>query len=114
MSPRAVEGADIFSLGSTTFLLLEEIGLERTPGLGNYSRTQRRWTGKSADIPQEWKDNVSACMVQDANDRLTLANVQAFWETQWKTASCGRGRVKTLASSLLSLWPQLIGLSRLR
>ena len=53
MSPRAVEAADIFSLGSTMFLLLEEIGLERTPGLGDYSRTQRRRTGKSADISQE-------------------------------------------------------------
>lgn len=87
LSPRAVEAADVFSLGSTMFLLLEEIGLERQPGLGDYSRTRRLWTDKSADIPQEWKDNVTACTRQDANDRLTLTEVRAFWGNEWRRQS---------------------------
>jgi serine/threonine protein kinase len=77
----AVEAAEVFSLGATIFLLLEEIGYgdNLTRGLEAYCETRREWTERSRDITQQWKENINACTKDDPNKRPTLLEEREFW-----------------------------------
>ncbi|KAJ6256892.1 hypothetical protein Dda_8762 [Drechslerella dactyloides] len=83
--PRAAELAEVFSLGRTMWVLLEQVGLEHEPGVTDYSTKVIRWSSWSDDIPTSWKRIVEASMAHDANDRPLMSELLRFWEREWQT-----------------------------
>ncbi|KAF9875018.1 phosphotransferase enzyme family protein [Colletotrichum karsti] len=71
--PRAAELAEVFSLGRTMWMLLEQV--EQSPDTAV-------WTEISEDIPSEWKAMVNKCIERDPNDRPELDEVVEFWRNQ--------------------------------
>ncbi len=78
--PRAVELAEVYSLGAAMFLILEEVGLEHIPGVEDYATAQICWTEKAVDIPERWRDAVDKCVRQDSNERMGMQELLKFWE----------------------------------
>ncbi|KAF4873884.1 hypothetical protein CGCSCA1_v007100 [Colletotrichum siamense] len=70
---RAAELAEVFSLGRTMWMLLEQV--EQSPDAAV-------WTEASKDVPAAWKAMVMRCIERDPNDRPELDEVVAFWEEQ--------------------------------
>lgn len=79
---KAVELAEVFSLGATMFLILEQVALEQVPGVEDYSTAKMAWSSESSDIPQAWKDTVSACTRENPNERISMKEVLAFWNNE--------------------------------
>jgi len=84
ISRLAVEVAEIFSLGFTIFILLEEVSRGDKPDVEDYTEARREWTECSTDIPQRWKENVNACIKDDPNERPTLLEQREFWDRELK------------------------------
>ena len=80
-NPKAVELAEVYSLGSTMWLLLEQVPLNGDDREDYGSRTIH-WTDASRDIPQNWKDTVAACVGKDPNERIGMKELLGFWETE--------------------------------
>ncbi|KAF2266532.1 hypothetical protein CC78DRAFT_531642 [Lojkania enalia] len=79
---KAVELAEVYSLGAAMFLILEQVALERVPGKEDYSTAKMVWSAASSDIPQSWKDIVSACTRADPNERMRMKELLAFWSNE--------------------------------
>ncbi|GJC90616.1 putative serine/threonine-protein kinase DDB_G0286481 [Colletotrichum liriopes] len=71
--PRAAELAEVFSLGRTMWMLLEQVEQSADPTI---------WTSMAKDVPQEWKIMVTQCVERDPNNRPELDNVVEFWRRQ--------------------------------
>ncbi|WYZ38407.1 hypothetical protein EsH8_III_000321 [Colletotrichum jinshuiense] len=71
--PRAAELAEVFSLGRTMWMLLEQV---------EQSADQTIWTTMASDVPAEWKDMVLRCVERDPNDRPELDELVEFWRKQ--------------------------------
>ncbi|KAL0943419.1 phosphotransferase enzyme family protein [Colletotrichum truncatum] len=71
--PRAAELAEVFSLGRTMWMLLEQVEQSADPTV---------WTAASKDIPRKWKVMVMRCIERDPNDRPELDEVVDFWRKQ--------------------------------
>ena len=80
--PRAVEAAEVFSLGRCMLMLL----LEKTQsdvkhrGNGDYSWDDCSPYDKADEIPKDWKAVVDRCLKRDANKRIRLSELVEFWE----------------------------------
>ncbi|MCJ1245438.1 hypothetical protein MMC30_002642 [Trapelia coarctata] len=77
--PKAVELAEVYSLGSTMWLLLEQVPINRDDVEDYCSRTIQ-WSDDSMDIPQSWKDIVAACVKEDPNERIGMKELLSFWK----------------------------------
>ena len=82
--PLACELAEVYSLGRTMWVILEQVGLERQHGVTDYSTQSIRWTQQTSDIPMSWKSTVSACMADDPNTRPLMSELMTFWSEQAK------------------------------
>ncbi|WDK12694.1 phosphotransferase enzyme family protein [Colletotrichum graminicola] len=71
--PRAAELAEVFSLGRTMWMLLEQVEQSADPTI---------WTSVASDIPREWKNMVMRCVERDPNNRPELDEVVDFWRRQ--------------------------------
>ncbi|KAB8271468.1 hypothetical protein BDV30DRAFT_213524 [Aspergillus minisclerotigenes] len=80
--PRASELAEVFSLGRTMWIILEQIGLERTVGVTDYSTVVIQWSRWSDDIPAPWKHMVELSMAHNPNDRPLMNELLGFWEKE--------------------------------
>jgi hypothetical protein len=80
--PRAAELAEVYSLGRTMWLLLEQVGLDDADGVEDYSSEVVHWTDWSEDIPQSWKNTIAACMKQDPNERMPMRRLSDFWKME--------------------------------
>jgi serine/threonine protein kinase len=78
--PEAVELAEIYSLGKTIWLILEQV----STGYGgeDYSSEVVQWSEWSEDIPQSWKDIVDRCIKVDPNARIRMEDLCRFWEDE--------------------------------
>ena len=74
--PQALEAAEVFSLGRTMWMLLEEVD-EGNPN----ERVTAYW---EKDTPMEWKAVVGHCIKTDPTERLTLRNIMEFWEAEMR------------------------------
>lgn len=79
---KAVELVEVFSLGATMFLILEQVALEKVPGLEDYSTAKMAWSHASSDIPQAWKETVNVCTRENPNERISMKEVLAFWKNE--------------------------------
>ncbi|KAL9127373.1 MAG: hypothetical protein Q9175_007746 [Cornicularia normoerica] len=75
--PRALNAAEVFSLGRTMWMLLEQV---------TQSEVEERdevvvsWSDLAKDIPEDWKGVVSRCLDHDPNERIGLLELVDFWE----------------------------------
>ena len=71
--PRALESAEVFSLGRTKWMLLEQVTQREVEDL---SEVVVSWSYTAKDIPGDWKHIVSRCPESDPNKRIGLLE---FW-----------------------------------
>lgn len=75
--PSALEAAEVYSLGRTMWMLMDQVPQSR---LEDADRVIVSWSEDAQDIPQDWKDVVSRCLDHDPNKRIRLLELVGFWE----------------------------------
>ncbi|KAH8689718.1 kinase-like domain-containing protein [Phaeosphaeriaceae sp. PMI808] len=65
---KAVELAEVYSLGATMFLICEQVALEQMPGVEDYSTAKM--------------DVVDSCTKEDPNERMGMSEVLDFWNEE--------------------------------
>ena len=76
--PRALEKAEVFSLGRTMWMLLEQVPQSEVEDLDEVVVS---WSDVTRDIPDDWKAIVSRCLDPDPNERIGLLELVDFWAT---------------------------------
>jgi hypothetical protein len=84
--PRACEAAEVFSLGRTLWMLLQEVPQEEVEDL-DPEEIIVGWSEDAADIPDHWKAVVMRCLERDPNERIGLTDLVRFWEGQQQVSS---------------------------
>lgn len=74
--PKALEKAEVFSLGRTMWMLLQQVALISEVE----ESTIAIWDESASDIPQSWKTLVSRCVEVDPNKRIGLLELTSFWK----------------------------------
>jgi hypothetical protein len=74
--PRALEAAEVFSLGRTMWMLLAQVPEHEVEDLEAF---EIWWSEESSDIPEDWKPVMRKCLVSDANERMRLSDLMSFW-----------------------------------
>ena len=87
--PRAWEGAEVFSLGRTMWMLLEQVTQNEVEGLGEVVVS---WSKVAKDIPEGRRGVVDRCLDLDPNGRIGLLALVNFWEGEkckdWACSVC--------------------------
>ena len=74
--PRALEKAEVFSLGRTMWMLLQQVAsIDEIE-----DATRISWDETSSDIPQSWKALISRCVELNPNKRIAMSELTRFWE----------------------------------
>ncbi|KAK3935263.1 kinase-like protein [Diplogelasinospora grovesii] len=80
-SPRACEAAEVFSLGRTMWVLLQEVWVADLYHLGP-KEIIVSWDEDAKDTPDHWKAVVMRCLHLDPNERIGLTDLVRFWGEQ--------------------------------
>jgi len=75
--PRALEAAELFSLGRTMWMLLQQVAQSEVEDL---DEVVVYWSENARDIPDDWKAVVDRCLDPDPNKRIGLMDLLNFWE----------------------------------
>ena len=78
--PRACAAAEVFSVGRTMWMLLQEVTQKDIEDLAA-DKIIVSWD-EDTDIPECWREVVMKCMEKDPNERIKLTELVAFWEEQ--------------------------------
>lgn len=92
--PRALEAAEVFSLGRTMWMLLEQLTQSEVEDLDQIGVF---WSDTAKDIPEDWKGILNRCLDPDPNARIGLLELVDFW-----AAAQREGRACPPCSSTLS------------
>ena len=65
--PQALEAAEVFNLGRTMWMLLEQVTQSEVEDL---STVVVSWSDMAKDIPEDWKGILSRCLEPDPNERI--------------------------------------------
>ena len=79
--PKACEAAEVFSLGRTMWMLLQEVAQEDVEDL-DPKEISVSWREDAGSIPDHWKAVVMRCLECDPNKRIGLSDLVRFWEEQ--------------------------------
>lgn len=82
--PRALEAAEVYSVGRSLWAIFEQSDDVWVHERGNPEAKAVVWTHASDSMPEIWKDFVSRCMSLDPNKRPTFEQGETFWEQEWK------------------------------
>ena len=74
--PRALDAAEVFSLGRTMWMLLEQVTQSEVEDLDEVIVS---WRDIVTDIPQGCKEVVDGCLDPDPNERIGLSELVDFW-----------------------------------
>ena len=84
--PQALAAAEVFSLGRTMWMLLEQVTQSEVEDL---EEVVISWSDMAKDIPEEWKSVVNRCLLPDPNERIGLSELVDFWAIeQRKSQAC--------------------------
>jgi hypothetical protein len=74
--PRALEAAEVFSLGRSMWMLLQQVTQSEVEDL---DEVVVYWNEEASDIPEDWKVVVGSCLDPDPNRRIRLSELVGFW-----------------------------------
>ncbi|KAI1175975.1 kinase-like domain-containing protein [Nemania sp. FL0916] len=77
--PRALELAEVFSLGRCMWMLLRQPDMDAFEDVTSTEEVVEDWQS-SEDIPVHWKQVVQDCLRRDPNERIGLRELTAFWD----------------------------------
>lgn len=84
--PRALEAAEVFSLGRTMWMLLEQVTQDEIEDLDEVVVS---WSEGTKDIPDDWRIVVNRCLNSDPNRRMRLLELLDFWAARnHRACSC--------------------------
>lgn len=72
--PWALEAAEVYSVGRTMWMLLEQV----EQGDSDESAVAVYW--QSADIPESWRTAVGRCLETEPQKRMKLVEMMSFWK----------------------------------
>ena len=84
--PKALKSAEVFSLGRTMWMLLEQVTQREVEELDD--KVVVSWSDMAKEIPEDWKSVVSRCLHPDPNERIGLSELVDFWATVQRKAEC--------------------------
>ena len=79
--PTALEAVEVFSLGRTMWMLLEE---EEQKDVEDLDVVVVSWSEGSKDVPSICKDIVLRCLDPDPIKRIKLQDLVEFWNGMWE------------------------------
>ncbi|KAI9748037.1 MAG: hypothetical protein M4579_007326 [Chaenotheca gracillima] len=77
--PKALELAEVFSLGRCMWMLLRQPDMTAFNSIMSTEEVVEDWES-SEDIPAHWKRTVQDCLKHDPNERIGLRELVAFWD----------------------------------
>ena len=77
--PKALELAEVFSLGRSMWMLLRQPDMNAFEDLTSTEDVVEDWES-SGDIPAHWKHVVKECLKHNPNERIRLRELLAFWD----------------------------------
>lgn len=77
--PKALELAEVFSLGRSMWMLLRQPDMDAFEDVMSTEEVVEDW-GSSEDIPAHWKHVVQNCLKQSPNERIGLRELLTFWD----------------------------------
>ena len=77
--PKALELAEVFSLGRCMWMLLRQPDMNAFEDITSTEEVVEDW-GSSEDIPANWKHVVQACLKHNPNERIGLRELLKFWD----------------------------------
>ncbi|CAG8961774.1 hypothetical protein HYFRA_00006317 [Hymenoscyphus fraxineus] len=87
--PIALELAEVFSLGPSMWMLLEQTDMEVFDDVENAEEVVVNWKS-SDDISESWKETVRKCLQVDPNDRIGSTELVAFWDCERRKLRSGQ------------------------
>ena len=78
--PKALELAEVFSLGRCMWMLLRQPDMNAFEDITSTEEVVEDW-GSSEDIPADWKHVVQDCLKHSPNERIGLRELLTFWES---------------------------------
>ena len=77
--PKAVEKAEVYMLGKTMWMLLQQV--TESEAYKAYKDDEGRifWNERAEGVPREWKDVVGDCVREDPNERPGLEGLREYW-----------------------------------
>ncbi|KAL8983335.1 MAG: hypothetical protein Q9205_002399 [Flavoplaca limonia] len=75
--PRALDAAEVFSLGRTMWMLLNGVAQSE---LEDSDEVVMSWNDAAEEVPNEWKGIVGRCLDPDPNARIGLRQLVDFWK----------------------------------
>ncbi|KAI9841273.1 MAG: hypothetical protein M1837_000809 [Sclerophora amabilis] len=86
VSPRALEAAEVFSLGRTMWMMLQQVSQSEVEDV---EEVVTCWNESSGDIPETWKAVVNRCVHPDPNRRIRLWDLVTFWDMEQRSTVHG-------------------------
>ncbi|KAI0003448.1 hypothetical protein F4779DRAFT_634602 [Xylariaceae sp. FL0662B] len=77
--PKALELAEVFSLGRCMWMLLRQPDMNAFENIESTEEVVEDWDS-SQDIPEHWRHVVRSCLKHDPNERIGLRELTAFWD----------------------------------
>ena len=77
--PKALEGAEVFSLGRCMWMLLRQPDMDAFEDITRTEEVVEDWAC-SDDIPAHWKRVVGDCLKRSPNERISLRELLEFWD----------------------------------
>jgi serine/threonine protein kinase len=86
--PKALELAEVFSLGRCIWMLLHQPDMNAFKDIMSTEEVVEDWES-SEDIPAHWRHTVQECLKHDPNERIGLREFVAFWDNaRYKINKC--------------------------
>ena len=87
--PKALELAEVFSLGRCMWMLLRQPDMDAFEDVTSTEDVVEDW-GSSEDIPVHWRHVVQDCLKHSPNDRIGLSELLTFWDGARREVNEGR------------------------
>ncbi|KAF2501956.1 hypothetical protein BU16DRAFT_520920 [Lophium mytilinum] len=84
--PKAVELAEVWSLGTVMWQLLEQVALDHLQEIvdvyGDGIKNGVVWTTMTEEMPESWREVVGACRRKEPNERIRMKELVEFWRRE--------------------------------